>query len=736
MDAFSARHARASARVGLTAVSIFLLASSPASAQEEGSRRDTLERRTYVVAPLVVTATREPRPNFELAAPVLALDATAIIKAGPNTAADLFRGLPGVDISGVGPSQTRPIIRGQKGQRILLLEDGLRLNNTRRQQDFGELPALSDVNGVDRVEVMRGPASVLYGSDAIGGVVNLITDPAPPRNGGDVFSGRIQYDYRGAGDQQQPRAEVAGRVGNFGFTASGMYREADAYLAPSGTFGEVTLGNDALVNDTGVKDLNFSFRSRYDFDARHSVSAGLSVYDARDAGFGYVSNDDLGTIGDPTIRILYPEQNVERVTLGYQGLDLGTFIADRVDVKGYASNNERLFDLDVFIPFSPQSPEAGISIQSSNFTDLQTTGFRLEAAKLAGDLVLFTYGVDYFNDDSRNTDRSTTALIGAGPPMPPEVSDVPLVPNADYRSTGVFAQADFQLHERFSIVAGGRYQGISAETRETPNSEVRPTDYSADAFVAAANVLFSLTDDLNLAANVGSGFRAPNLIELFFEGPTPEGAGFQILNPNLEPETSFNVDLGLKLETARFAGEAFYFRNKIKDGIRPVPTGEEVGPFQEFQNVNVDEIRYHGIEVAAHFRPIDAVTIGGSFSWLDAEDVLDPMNPIGESYATKLTSRILYTHPGDRFWGEYRLRVSGESRDGQAISGPVGNVLPAFTVHDIAGGVRLFERGRTRTDALISVTNLTNELFAEASNASFFRPEPKRAVRLGLAITF
>jgi hemoglobin/transferrin/lactoferrin receptor protein len=736
MASFLTRRGGAVSRAALLIFSIFSVAALPATAQEEGARRDTVERRPIEVAPLVVTATREPRASFELAAPVLALDASSIIRIAPNTTADLFRDLPGLDLSGVGPSQTRPIIRGQKGQRILLLEDGLRLNNTRRQQDFGELPALSDVSSLDRVEVMRGPASVLYGSDAIGGVVNMITNPTPPRAGGDVFNGRLQYEYRGAGSQQQPRADIAARVGKLGLTASGSYRDAEAYLAPAGTFGEVTLAKDALVNDTGVRDLNLAFRGSYDFDARHSLLAGVSVYDAEDAGFGFVSNDDLGTIGDPTVRILYPEQNVERFTLGYRGADLGTAVADRIDVKGFYSSNERLFDLDVFIPFSPQSPDAGIAIESSNFTDITTTGFRFEAAKLAGDIVLLTYGIDYFNDDSRNTDRSSTSLIGAGPPMPPEVSETPLVPNADYRSTGVFAQADFRFLERLSIIAGGRYQGISAGTRDTPNSVVPPTDYSADAFVAAANVLFSLTENVNLAANVGSGFRAPNLIELFFEGPTPEGAGFQRLNPDLEPETSLNVDFGLKFETSRLAGEAFYFRNEIRDGIRPVPTGETVGPFDEFQNVNIDEIRYHGVELAADVRPIDALTIGGSFSWLDAEDTLDPMNPIGESYATKFTSRVLYVHPSDRFWGEYRLRVSGESRDGQAISGPVGNVLPGFTVHDVRGGVRLLERGRTRTDALISVTNLTNELFAEASNASFFRPQPKRAVRVGLAVTF
>ena len=96
----------------------------------------------------------------------------------PDGVADLFRNLPGVDVTGVGPNQTRLIVRGQQGQRILLAEDGIRLNNSRRQQDFGELPAFTDINSTSRVEVIRGPASVLYGTDAIGGVVNQLTTHA------------------------------------------------------------------------------------------------------------------------------------------------------------------------------------------------------------------------------------------------------------------------------------------------------------------------------------------------------------------------------------------------------------------------------------------------------------------------------------------------------------------------------------------------------------------------------
>ena len=83
--------------------------------------------------PIAVTATRDPKELFVIAAPVSVLDTLALRTVSPNTASDIMKGLPGIDVNGVGTNQTRPTIRGQRGQRILLLEDGLRLNNVRRR---------------------------------------------------------------------------------------------------------------------------------------------------------------------------------------------------------------------------------------------------------------------------------------------------------------------------------------------------------------------------------------------------------------------------------------------------------------------------------------------------------------------------------------------------------------------------------------------------------------------------
>src|SRR5204862_6178026 len=123
-------------------------------------------------AETTVTATGSERNVFDIATPVTVIREKKIRQKAAENPADLLREQPGVDINGVGPNQIRPIIRGQRGLRVLFLEDGLRLNNPRRQTDLGEIGGLVDLHTVASIEVVRGPASVLYGSIVIGGVLN------------------------------------------------------------------------------------------------------------------------------------------------------------------------------------------------------------------------------------------------------------------------------------------------------------------------------------------------------------------------------------------------------------------------------------------------------------------------------------------------------------------------------------------------------------------------------------
>jgi outer membrane receptor protein involved in Fe transport len=738
----SASTRRSSSFLAATAAAVLggvLMAPQSASGQAPAGA-EAPDSVVYLVDPVVVTATRGPRAASAVPGPVSVIQRRDLLEQAPNTIADLFRTLPGLDVTGVGVNQVRPQIRGQSGQRILLLADGLRMNNTRRQRDFGELPALVDLATVEQVEVVRGPGSVLYGSDAIGGVVNIITEGQVE----DGFRESLSYLYGSAAEQGRISLRAEGRRGPFSLEGGAMSRNAESYDAPSGSFGDITLSDDVTVLHSGVEDGGFDLRLGYDLGATVGVFAKAEHYRADEAGFGFVHPDDYAP-GAPVIEILYPEQRFTKLSAGLRARDLDFVAADALSLTAYGQDNERQLVFDAFIPFFPG---AGLTLDNRNFTDIRTYGFRAEARKLAANAVLLTYGVDGFRDRAEGTDLNTSIITGFGPPMV-TTTNAPSIPHAEFSSVGAFLQGELDVGERLSFVAGGRYQHASAETFTTPNLGNTPASQSHSAWVGALNGMLEVADGLYLVTSTGRGFRSPNLVELFFDGAVAEAGAYQAASEGLEPETSFNVDIGARYVTGSLADvgsafvEAFYFRNEITDGIRARPVLDagsdtiQTQGLDTYRNVNIDEIVVDGVEVNADFLMDYGITFGGSFSTLSAEDAVDPENPIGESYSKKVTGRLGYRDPEGRFWGQWEIRHSGEQKDAVLGSGnPLGGVLPAFTAQGFRGGVRLGEQDGFTTGLTLAVANLTNELYAETANASFFRPEPKRHVTLGLTVSF
>ncbi len=718
----------------IASFTLALLVTAPLGAQDarpDNARSDTANAAVTRLTPIVVTATRTETDAFLVPKPVAVVDAQALRERAAVNAADPFRGLPGLDVTGVGMTQVRPGIRGQRGQRILLLEDGMRLNNSRRQQSFGEIPGIVDVSSLERIEVVKGPASVLYGTDAVGGVVNLITQ-RPVEEG---LHGRAGYRFGSEGDQHRANAALMGRFGAWSFRAAGAFRDGGDYMAPAGSFGRITLGSETRVFDTGTQDHSFDGYLGYDLSSRTHVYVKMERFRADTSGFGYVDPTDYAP-QVPFIQILYPEQRFDKLTAGYRAADLGLPFADRVDLVGYVQDNERRLNNNVVVPIGPN---AQVDARTFNYTDMRTMGFRAEAAKLLGSRVLLTYGMDLFRDRSENTDSSVTTVTGFGPPRV-TTANTPLVPNATYLSTGGFLQGDIQLTERLSTILGGRYQYVRLATAETEGVTDALTRETHETAVGAANLLYRLTRDVTLVGAVGRAFRAPNLVESFFDGLTPEGAAYQVPNPALVPETSLNFDLGARYRGRHLSLEAFWFRNEIRNGIRIAATGDSLNGLPTFWNVNVDRLRFTGVELSADALLPLGFRVGGSYTHLRSRDALNANNPIGDSYADKLVLEAGYRDPGGRWWLGYDLRHNGDRKDSE-LSGPIGTspigtVLPAFTVHSVRGGATVLRHGATTHRLGLAVTNLTNALYAEFGNAGFFRPDARRGVTLSWDVSF
>jgi hemoglobin/transferrin/lactoferrin receptor protein len=653
------------------------------------------------------------------------------------------------------------VIRGQRGLRVLFLEDGLRLNNARRQTDFGEVSGLVDLDGIAAVEIVRGPASVLYGSDAIGGVLNLI--PKRPSLGdGSRLDGFADLRWGSAADSTRGAASLSARLGRIDLQLGGSARSTDDYEAPAGRFGDLRLADDTAVLDTALEDRSLWGGLALGLSDGHWLRLRAERYRAEQAGFGLVPAAAYGAEESAVIRILYPYQDFDRLTLGYEGSALGLAVADSVDAKLYWQRNERALvnDIDIDIgPLGPGFPSSSVEADTENLTELETLGVRLESIRAAGARHLLTWGIEAFRDDSFNTDSSVTTTILRFPFPPFErriVSgdDVANAPNARNESAGAFVQDEVALGERLKLTGGLRWQRVETRAEATPGWDVAGLDFEDDQLVGALSGAFQLSETVNLYASYGTAFRAPSIVERLFNGLTPEGSGFQLLNPELSSETSENVDLGVKYRDRDVFAELTVFRTEVEDGIvqyfladgeiaaLPADVRAEIEAARvDFvvQQRNAERLRYEGVELALGYRFAGGVAVGGNATWLDS-DRLDSANPpTGDSYGEKYVAWARWQPSSGRFWTEYRVRHNGSTDLELAAAEPVppfGPRLPSFTVHTVAGGVTLLERAGLRHELQLAIENLTDELYAEFANASFFRPEPGRNVKASYRVRF
>jgi outer membrane receptor protein involved in Fe transport len=410
-------------------------------------------------------------------------------------------------------------------------------------------------------------------------------------------------------------------------------------------------------------------------------------------------------------------------------------VADKVDVTAYRQVNGRDLAQAIFAPFgAPFPPTTGVDIRTRNHTDLTTGGLRAEATKVfSRDIIV--YGIDYFHDNAVGRDSSQTTVYGFGPPNP-KSKTTPSLPSATLASTGLFLQNDLRLHDRLSLIVGGRWQRVMSEALPTAGlATIPPGDVQSTA-VFATNALFKVTTQLNLVASVGRGFRAPNLVERYFNGPTPEGSAYESATPGLKPEKSLNVDVGAKYRNEHIAFEAFAFRNDIRDAVKIAATGAKISNLPEYKNVNVGKLRASGWEASGTMLLGDGFSLSANYSTVKSKNLIDTSIPIGDSFSSKLVGTLGWRATTGGLWAEYAVRRNGEQKDILAGSSPVGNTLPAFTVHNLRGGAHLFTLRGVRQDLDVQVNNLTNKLYSEAANAGFFRPEPMRNVVVSIRSSF
>lgn len=531
----------------------------------------------FQVEPVTVTATRSPTSALSSSLPTSALSEDQLRREASISLAHSLRKLPGVRSLSTGEQIGKPMIRGLFGSRVLVLENGSRLEDYSWSDE--DAPSV-DARLAQRVEVIRGPASVLYGSDALGGVVNVVPEDLPSANGGRGFH-QIGVEAYGATNNHElgSAIKIAGASGRIGWRLFGVGRFAKAYRTPDGEVdntGFLSANGEAAVGLRGTKS-NTSLRFSH-------YGGEFKLLEAGGPPPGMVAGQDAG-----------PERKLadDRLQLVSDYLVGGV----RLETKAQFQRHSLIEISDDTCKLFPSLPDCIAAAAGSGKAELAAFDLLLNTGTVdvlahhtIGEYVRGTAGVSglYQTNDSR------------GP--------IFLVPDATVGSVGAFAfEEATQGDWTFSV--GGRVDSRHL-TANASSALGLASDNSRSWTVTTGNAgaVFRPLPDVALTTNVGLAWRAPTLFELYSNGPLLTEGRYEIGDPSFASERALNLDLSARWEGTRMRGEITGFRNDIRDFIYLAPTAELRQGLQVFRHKHADALLTGG-EVSAEFEVAKPVTL-------------------------------------------------------------------------------------------------------------------------------
>ncbi len=579
---------------------------------------------------IVVTATRSRDAIFDTAATARSISRETIESRGYRTTPQILSETPGVMVQETAPGQGSPYIRGFTGFQNLFLIDGIRLNNSLFRPGPNQYWNTVDPLTIRRLEIVKGPSSVLYGSDAIGGTVQAVTED-PYGTGGCIY-------YRGstAENSHTGRLEASVEMGAFTAALLGLTgRHFGHLVAGEGVGTQPGTGYDEWDGDGKLEhflDRNTRLVLAFQQVRQNNVPRTHTTVDAVPF-HGTAAGTELQRDSDQERWLLYAQFHKEEMEGFLDALHASLSWHDQSETR------HRI-----------RPPSGG---GTTNREDLQgfsvgTLGLwlQLESVTAVGRL---TYGFEVYHD---NVNSFSTSSPVQGP-----VAD-----EATYDLLGLYVQDSADVGERWTLVSGLRFTWARADADSvsdpTTGSAISITD-DWSAAVGSLRLLYRLTPDLwHLYGGLSQGFRAPNLSDLTMFDSARSGE-FEIPTPGLGPEHFTTAELGLRGRPGRHRVECALFYTWIRDAIERFPNGETTSSGETIVTKgNVGNGAVYGVEISGAFGLTEGLSLLGDLTYLMGEsDTFATSAPVlTREYITRLMP--LTAHLGlryeeqERFWIE------------------------------------------------------------------------------------
>lgn len=578
-----------------------------------------------------------------------------LVSKGMLSLSEGITNIAGVSSISTGIGIGKPVIRGLSSNRVLTYSQGIRLEN----QQFGDEHGLGvNASGLESIEIIKGPASLLYGSDAIGGVLYINPEKFAQKNS---TKGDFMSSYS---------SNTLGTSFNFGVKSSGEKLK----LLARGAYerhSDYKTGNGYRVSNTRYNEKDFKAGLQF----QDSKLKSTLRYNYNRANIGIPEEIGIQSTSD---KLLVPFQEIDNHVLSWENKLFLTNSSFNFKA-GYVFNDRREFE---------------------------------EGTDPALEMKLNTFSYDLtYNLPELGRFETIIGLQGMFQTNKNKAEEV-LIPDAKVTDFGVMGTSHYHL-EKVDLQIGLRfdYRSIISDPARDPSETdyIRPIDRSFTSFNGALGAKIDISENIITRVNLASGFRAPNLAELTSNGVHEGTNRYEIGNPDLSNETNFQADVSVEFRNDHFEISANGFYNLVNDFIFISPTDSMIDENIVFNYLQADASLYGGeFGLHIHPHPLHWLHVESSFETVigklnnDNYLPLIPANTLRNTFRIELNDGKLIKEP-------FSFISLANTFNQKNVSG-FETSTPGYNILSIGGGGSL-DLDKFKLTFGLNLTNLTDEFY-------------------------
>lgn len=698
---------------------------------------------TVDLNPIVITANPFIERKAELVVPAGSLSGEALNRVSESSLGATLSGEAGVHSTYYGPGAGRPIIRGFDGDRIRILNQGI---------DTFDISQTSPDHGVsieplfaNNIEVVRGPASLLYGNAAIGGVVNVIGKELPRQRALAPISGQAEVYYGSVSDEQTYGVALQGGEGDFAWSAGFLDRQSNDIEIPG--FAESFYQMEAEERE---EDEHHDDEEEHEEGEEHEDE---DEHGDEEEVFGVLENSFVDTQSGYLGLAWFGDNGSFAISYSDYAMDYGVPGHAHEDEHGHGEEHEEGEEEE----HGEEEESVSIDLDQSRvsmrgelidpFDFLESLEVDLAVGdyshvELEGDEVGTVFNRDGYELRLTGVHRPIGEFTGAYG-FQAKVDDFSaigeeaFIPSSETSQYGLFVME--RLNQDWGAWEfGGRFESVWVDT-----VDISLDDRSFDTLNLSAGFVSRLNESSAFSANLVFAERAPNASELFAFGPHVGTQSFEIGDSTLEKESSTSLDLSYRMTSGKVTGEVTAFYSDFSDYVYLQFLDHEAVEerYGELDTEGLDvflatasDAKFYGFEVDLRIHLVDEADRA-----MHLDLTFDQTRATNESFNTNLP-RIPTRRLGVRYENEiasWLFGVEGRWHDEASHLGP--NQLPtdSYTLWNADARYRIRASDTATVDLFAVVTNLGDE--EARPNTSFLKdlaPMPGRSFRLGVRTSF